>query len=82
MERESALLGCCHETEVLIHANHRDMVKFADRTDNDYKKVRDSIGEIISDRIDGAATEPEGNGLLHRQLFLSDLGWRRVTDLL
>lgn len=61
MERESALLGIgCHETEVLIHANHRDMVKFASRTDNNYMKVRNVIGDIISDRIDGAVREENG----------------------
>lgn len=61
MQKESALLGC-HETEVLIHADHRDMVKFADRTDNNYKRVRSVIEDIISDRIDGVATE--GNGMV------------------
>lgn len=61
MEQDSALIGW-HETEVLIHANHRDMVKFASETDNNYKKVRNIIGDIISNRIDGAVTE--GNGLV------------------
>ena len=59
MEKDSALIGW-HETEVLIHANHRDMVKFASETDNNYKKVRNIIGDVISDRIDGAVTEKNG----------------------
>ena len=59
MERESALLGG-HETEVLIHANHRDMVKFADRTENNYQKVRSVIEDIISDRIEGVVGEGKG----------------------
>ena len=45
---------------MLIHANHRDMVKFASRTDNNYMKVRNVIGDIISDRIDGAVREENG----------------------
>lgn len=61
MERDSALIGW-HEIEVLMHANHKDMVKFASETDNNYKKVRNIIAEIISDRINEAVTE--GNGLV------------------
>ena len=61
MERDSALIGW-HEIEVLIHANHKNMVKFASETDNNYKKVRNIIGEIISDSINEAVTE--GNGLV------------------
>ena len=66
MERESALLGY-HEKEVLIHANHQDMVKFADRTDNNYVRVRNVIGDIISDMIDGVGMEE--NGMSYRQFF-------------
>ena len=47
---------------MLIDANHRDMVKFTSRTDNNYIKVRNVIGDIISDRIDGAVRE--GNGMV------------------
>jgi hypothetical protein len=36
------------------------MVKFASPTDNDYKKVRNCIREIIVDRIQSAGAENHG----------------------
>ncbi|KAL2044672.1 hypothetical protein N7G274_002446 [Stereocaulon virgatum] len=56
VEKDSARIGW-HEIEVLIHANHSDMVKFASATDNDYKKVKYCIREIIVDRIQSAGAE-------------------------
>lgn len=36
------------------------MVKFADRTENNYQKVRSVIEDIISDRIEGVVGERKG----------------------
>lgn len=61
VDKESAIIGW-HEETIHIHANHCDMVKFGKNTENDYKKVRDAIREIIKDRIEGV--RPQANRAL------------------
>lgn len=62
VEKDSAIIGW-HEKEIHIHANHCDMVKFSESTENDYKKVRTALREIIKDRI--GTLRPEANGMLN-----------------
>ena len=59
VEKDSAMIGW-HETEIHMHANHCDMIKFASEHDNDYKKIRGAIREIIQDRIEGERSEANG----------------------
>lgn len=61
VEKDSAIIGW-HEKEYHMHANHCDMIKFASDKENDYKKVRFAIREIIKDRIEEG--RPEANGML------------------
>ena len=61
VKKDSAIIGW-HEKEIHIHANHCDMIKFGKSTENDYKRVRHAIREIVTDRIEG--TRPEANGML------------------
>lgn len=46
VEKDSAVIGW-HEKEILMHANHSDMIKFSSQTENEYRKVRNIIREII-----------------------------------
>lgn len=61
VENDSAVIGW-HEKEILMHANHSDMIKFSSQRENDYKKVRNIIREIIrtSERVgrQGNETSP------------------------
>ena len=50
VEKDSAVIGW-HEKEIMIHANHGDMVKFSNQNDNNYKKIRNIIREIIRNRV-------------------------------
>ncbi|KAF6230785.1 hypothetical protein HO173_010901 [Letharia columbiana] len=59
VEKDSAIIGW-HEKEYHMHANHYDMVKFTSDKENDYKKVKFTIREIIKDRIEGGRTEANG----------------------
>ena len=65
MDKESALIGW-HEIEILIHANHRDMVKYSSKEDENYKRVRGAIQEIVRDRIEANMSGTQGNLVLPR----------------
>lgn len=60
VEKDSALFGHS-ETTIPIHANHSDMVKFSDRTDNNYKKgFRNVISNIVRNKIERRASAEHG----------------------
>lgn len=61
VEKDSAIIGW-HEKTIYMHANHCDMIKFASETENNYKKVRFAIKEIVKDHHIGV--RPEANGML------------------
>ena len=50
VKKDSALFGW-HETEIPVHENHSEMVKFKSAKDKEYKKFKDAIGDIVRSRI-------------------------------
>lgn len=72
VEKDSARIGW-HEVEILIHADHRDMVRFADAADNNYQRIRQTFEEILRDRIEGAAYAKTGLPNCNRASFLAAL---------
>lgn len=68
VEKDSALIGW-RETQILIHANHSDMVKFSNAAENDYKQIKYVIREIITDNIERG--RGNGNGTM-KTLALAD----------
>lgn len=71
VEKDSAMIGW-HEKEIYMHANHCDMIKFVNKTENNYGKVWQAIREIIKDRIVGV--RPEANGMLMVATPVGDAG--------
>lgn len=57
MEKDSAVIGCQHEVQTYLDANHRQMVKFVSRVDENYQTVRGFMREIIEDKIERLAVE-------------------------
>ena len=51
VEKDSARIGW-HEVEISIHANHRDMVKFAHPHDPNYKRIKGAFKDIVRDKIE------------------------------
>ena len=51
VEKDSARIGW-HEVEISIHANHREMVKFAHAHDPNYKRIKGAFKDIVRDKID------------------------------
>ena len=50
VEKDSARIGW-HEVEISIHANHREMVKFAHPHDPNYKRIKGAFKDIVRDKI-------------------------------
>ena len=46
VEKEEAAIHCPNEKRRMIHANHMDMVRFGDKTCNEYRKVKDAFRQI------------------------------------
>ena len=59
MEKDSALIGW-RETPIMMHANHSDMVKFANEKENEYIQVKYIFRDIITDRIESVSVEDNG----------------------
>ena len=53
VEKDSARIGW-HEVEISIHANHRDMVKFAHPHDSNYKRIKGAFKDIVRDKIEAS----------------------------
>lgn len=51
VERDSAVINCDHEVTRMIHADHMEMVRFDDRSCNEYKKVKDAFQQIHQQSI-------------------------------
>ena len=51
VEQESAVINCDNEKTRMIHANHMEMVRFDDRSCNEYKKVKDAFQQIHNQSI-------------------------------
>ncbi|KAK3175924.1 hypothetical protein OEA41_007246 [Lepraria neglecta] len=59
VEKDSALIGW-RETQIMMHANHSDMVKFANEKENEYIQVKYIFRDIITDRIESVSLEDNG----------------------
>jgi len=54
VEGVSAVIGDAYERRDTIHANHINMVKFSDRTDDGYRKVLSAIKVLLRERLQSA----------------------------
>ena len=54
VEGGSAIIGDAYERRDTIHADHINMVKFSDATDDGYRKVLHAIKVLLSENADSA----------------------------
>ena len=54
VEGGSAIIGDAHERRDTIHADHINMVKFLDTTDDGYRKVSHAIKVLLSENPESA----------------------------
>ena len=71
VEKDSAVINCEHEKQRMIHANHMEMVRFDDRSCNEYKKVKDAFQQV--------QLQLSRNGLQETRLQASSLNGHRSS---